>query len=126
MPEKVEASVRVWRDGAAEYAAHLRKLNLDAGMYDALHRLFAAGVEAGRGERDWTSIADLTTTGDDSPARERARSLTGERLSSGVVDASGPRSGCVCRARMRTLVDVHRIDDDRTMCDRGQARPRAA
>ncbi|WP_276319865.1 NAD(P)-dependent oxidoreductase [Egibacter rhizosphaerae] len=58
----VEASVEVWGEGAAEYAAYLRELGLDAGMYDALHRLFAAASEAGDGDADWTCIAGHTAT----------------------------------------------------------------
>jgi 3-hydroxyisobutyrate dehydrogenase-like beta-hydroxyacid dehydrogenase len=61
-PENVEASVRTWGDGAADYAAYLREAGLDAGMYDALHRLFQAGVAQGRGDHDWTYIADVTAT----------------------------------------------------------------
>lgn len=64
--ERVEASVRVWGDGAAEYADYLRVLNLDSGMYDALARLFAAGVEAGRADHDWRCIAEVTAT-DEAP-----------------------------------------------------------
>lgn len=60
-PEKVEASVRIWGEGVSEYAGFLRELELDSGMYDALERLFKAGVDAGRGEEDWTRIADMFT-----------------------------------------------------------------
>lgn len=58
----VEASVEVWGEGAAEYAAYLRELGLDPGMYDALHRLFAATSEADDGDADWTCIAGHTAT----------------------------------------------------------------
>ncbi|MFP4513855.1 MAG: NAD(P)-binding domain-containing protein [Acidimicrobiales bacterium] len=53
----VEASIDVWGDAAAEYADALRELGLDAGMYDALHRLFNAASEAGQGSADWIRIA---------------------------------------------------------------------
>jgi 3-hydroxyisobutyrate dehydrogenase-like beta-hydroxyacid dehydrogenase len=59
---KVEASVDTWADGAAEYADHLRELGLDAGMYDALQRLFTATAEAGHGDADWTCVADHVAT----------------------------------------------------------------
>ena len=59
-PANVQASVRTWCDGAAEYAAYLESAELDAGVYRALHRLFDAGIEAGRGDHDWTCIGDVT------------------------------------------------------------------
>jgi 3-hydroxyisobutyrate dehydrogenase-like beta-hydroxyacid dehydrogenase len=55
---KVEASINEWGKTAAEYADYLRELDLDAGTYDALQRLFAAASEDGRGEADWTCIAE--------------------------------------------------------------------
>ncbi len=58
----VEASVGVWGAGASEYADALRDLGIDAGMYDALSRLFAAASEAGDGDADWTCIAKHTAT----------------------------------------------------------------
>jgi 3-hydroxyisobutyrate dehydrogenase-like beta-hydroxyacid dehydrogenase len=58
----VEASVNVMADGAAEYATYLRELGLDAGMYDALHRLFTVASEAGHGDADWTCIAEHAAT----------------------------------------------------------------
>lgn len=54
----LEASIEVWRQGVAEYAAALRELGLDPGMYDALQRLFAAAADAGHGDADWTCIAE--------------------------------------------------------------------
>jgi 3-hydroxyisobutyrate dehydrogenase-like beta-hydroxyacid dehydrogenase len=54
----VEASVDVMAAGAAEYAGALRDMDLDSGMFDALHRLFTAASEAGHGEADWTCIAE--------------------------------------------------------------------
>lgn len=59
-PENVEASVRTWGDGAKEYADYLESADLDAGVYQALHRLFTAGIEAGRGEHDWSCIGEIT------------------------------------------------------------------
>jgi 3-hydroxyisobutyrate dehydrogenase-like beta-hydroxyacid dehydrogenase len=59
----VEASVDTWADGAAEYADHLRELGLDAGMYEALHRLFTAAREAGQGDADWTCVAEHVARG---------------------------------------------------------------
>jgi 3-hydroxyisobutyrate dehydrogenase-like beta-hydroxyacid dehydrogenase len=58
----VEASVDVMAAGASEYAAALRDMGLDAGMFDALHRLFTAASEAGHGEDDWTCIAEHVAT----------------------------------------------------------------
>lgn len=55
----VEASVRTWADGADEYAAYLESEDLDPGVYRALHRLFSAGIDAGRGNQDWSCIADI-------------------------------------------------------------------
>ena len=59
-PANVEASVRTWGDGAKEYADYLESLDLDAGIYQALHRLFSAGIEAGRGDHDWSCIGEIT------------------------------------------------------------------
>jgi 3-hydroxyisobutyrate dehydrogenase-like beta-hydroxyacid dehydrogenase len=59
-PANVEASVRTWADGAADYAAYLESEGLDAGMYEAIHRLFEAEIEAGRGDHDWTSIGHVS------------------------------------------------------------------
>ena len=58
----VEASVDVMVAGVAEYGGALREMGLDAGMYDALHRLFTAASEAGHGEGDWTCIAEHVAT----------------------------------------------------------------
>jgi 3-hydroxyisobutyrate dehydrogenase-like beta-hydroxyacid dehydrogenase len=59
---EVEASVDVMVAGAAEYGAALREMGIDAGMYDALHRLFSAASEAGAGATDWTCIAEHVAT----------------------------------------------------------------
>jgi 3-hydroxyisobutyrate dehydrogenase-like beta-hydroxyacid dehydrogenase len=59
---EVEASVDVMAAGAAEYAGALRQMGLDAGMFDALHRLFTVASESGHGEDDWTGIAEHVTT----------------------------------------------------------------
>ncbi|GAA1761083.1 NAD(P)-binding domain-containing protein [Agromyces humatus] len=66
---EVEGSVDVMRDWAAELAALLRGMGLDSGMYDALHRLFAAASTAGHGDDAWTRIAEhsATRTGGSSP-----------------------------------------------------------
>ena len=58
-PGTVEASVRTWGGGAKEYADYLEAVDLDAGLYRALQRLFLAGVDAGRGDHDWTCIGDI-------------------------------------------------------------------
>ncbi|MCU4743956.1 NAD(P)-binding domain-containing protein [Natronoglomus mannanivorans] len=58
--ENVEASVRTWGDGTKEYADYLESVDLDAGVYQALHRLFTAGIEAGRGDHDWSCIGEIT------------------------------------------------------------------
>lgn len=59
---EVEASVDTMAAGAAEYAAALREMGIDPGMYDALHRLFSAASAAGDGETDWTCIAEHVAT----------------------------------------------------------------
>jgi 3-hydroxyisobutyrate dehydrogenase-like beta-hydroxyacid dehydrogenase len=58
----VDASVDTWADGAAEYAAYLRELGLDAGMYAALHQLFTAASEAGHGNADWSYAVEQAAT----------------------------------------------------------------
>ena len=62
--KNVEASINVWGEGLAESADYLRELGLDAGMYDALHRLFAAASEAGHGDADWINIVEYSATRD--------------------------------------------------------------
>jgi 3-hydroxyisobutyrate dehydrogenase-like beta-hydroxyacid dehydrogenase len=57
---EAEASVDVMVAGAAEYAGALRDMGLDSGMFDALHRLFRSASEAGRGQDDWTCVAEQT------------------------------------------------------------------
>jgi 3-hydroxyisobutyrate dehydrogenase-like beta-hydroxyacid dehydrogenase len=59
---EVEASVNEWGRSAGEYADYLREVGLDAGMYDALHRLFTAATEAGHGDVDWTRVAEHAAT----------------------------------------------------------------
>jgi 3-hydroxyisobutyrate dehydrogenase-like beta-hydroxyacid dehydrogenase len=54
----VEGSVDVMADWAAENAAYLREMDLDTGMFDALHRLFSAASDAGHGDAAWTRIAE--------------------------------------------------------------------
>lgn len=46
-PTNVEASIRTLADGAAEYADYLETVELDTGMYRALHHPFSAGIDAG-------------------------------------------------------------------------------
>ncbi|WP_165872001.1 NAD(P)-binding domain-containing protein [Natrarchaeobius halalkaliphilus] len=58
-PANVDASVQVWSAGAEEYACFLDEMGLDTGMYEALHRLFEAGVADGRGDHDWVSVTEL-------------------------------------------------------------------
>jgi 3-hydroxyisobutyrate dehydrogenase-like beta-hydroxyacid dehydrogenase len=58
----VDASVNVLAAGAAEYGAALREMDLDSGMFDALHRLFSAASEAGHGDADWTCITEHVAT----------------------------------------------------------------
>ena len=53
----MEASV-VLAAGSAEYADALREMGLDAGMYDALHRLFASASAAGLGDAAWMSVVE--------------------------------------------------------------------
>jgi 3-hydroxyisobutyrate dehydrogenase-like beta-hydroxyacid dehydrogenase len=59
--DNVEASIDVWGDAAADYAGALREFGVDAGMFDALHRLFASASDAGQGAADWTTIAQHVT-----------------------------------------------------------------
>lgn len=59
--DNVEASIDVWSDAAAEYAGALRDLGIDAGMIDAVHRLFASASDAGEGTADWTTITQHVT-----------------------------------------------------------------
>jgi hypothetical protein len=54
---------------AAELAVSLRAMGLDAGMFDALRRLFAAASDAGHGGADWTSIAEIQLL-DVTPSRQ--------------------------------------------------------
>ncbi|MCD2441220.1 NAD(P)-binding domain-containing protein [Agromyces sp. SYSU K20354] len=68
---EVEASVDVMRDWADELAVLLRGMGLDSGMYDALHRLFAAASTAGHGDDAWTRIAEHTTTGTGGPSPDQ-------------------------------------------------------
>jgi 3-hydroxyisobutyrate dehydrogenase-like beta-hydroxyacid dehydrogenase len=60
---EVEASVDQMGAWAAEYGAALRDMNLDTGVYDALHRLFTAASAAGHGKADWTCVAEHVATG---------------------------------------------------------------
>jgi 3-hydroxyisobutyrate dehydrogenase-like beta-hydroxyacid dehydrogenase len=54
-----EGSVDAMAEWAADLAVTLRAMGLDAGMFDALRRLFAAASDAGHGGADWTSIAEV-------------------------------------------------------------------
>jgi 3-hydroxyisobutyrate dehydrogenase-like beta-hydroxyacid dehydrogenase len=52
-------SVDAMAEWAAELAVSLQSMGLDARMFDALRRLFAAASDAGHGAADWTSIAEV-------------------------------------------------------------------
>ena len=54
-----EGSVDAMAEWAAELAVSLRAMGLDAGLFDALERLFAAASAAGHGDAEWTSIAEV-------------------------------------------------------------------
>lgn len=54
----VEGSIDVMGDWASDLASIIREAGLDSGMYDALHRLFAAASAAGYGDAAWTRIAE--------------------------------------------------------------------
>jgi 3-hydroxyisobutyrate dehydrogenase-like beta-hydroxyacid dehydrogenase len=54
-----EASADAMAEWAAELAVVLRAMGLDAGMFDALQRMFAAASAAGHGGADWTTIAEV-------------------------------------------------------------------
>ncbi len=64
-----EGSVDAMAEWAAELAVSLRAMGLDAGMFDALRRLFAAASHAGHGGADWTSIAEIQLL-DVTPSRQ--------------------------------------------------------
>jgi 3-hydroxyisobutyrate dehydrogenase-like beta-hydroxyacid dehydrogenase len=64
-----EASVAAMGEWAAELAVSLRAMGLDAGMFDALRQLFAAASDAGHGDADWTSIAEIQLP-DTTPSRQ--------------------------------------------------------
>ena len=54
-----EGSVDAMAQWAAELADSLRAMGLDARMFDALRQLFAAASDAGHGDADWTSVAEV-------------------------------------------------------------------
>jgi 3-hydroxyisobutyrate dehydrogenase-like beta-hydroxyacid dehydrogenase len=54
-----EASVDTMAEWAAELAVVVRAMGLDAGMLDALERLFTAASGAGHGAADWTSVVEV-------------------------------------------------------------------
>jgi 3-hydroxyisobutyrate dehydrogenase-like beta-hydroxyacid dehydrogenase len=54
----VEASIDIWMQGADEYLTYLRSMGQDAGMYEALHRMFSAASDAGHGAKDWTTVIE--------------------------------------------------------------------
>jgi hypothetical protein len=60
-PDKIESSVSVMVVISRLIANYSRDADIDPEMFDALTRLFEAGVASGRGEHDWVCAADLHT-----------------------------------------------------------------
>ena len=56
-PDKIESSVSVMVAISRLIADYSRDADIDPGMFDALTRLFEAGVANGRGEHDWVCAA---------------------------------------------------------------------
>lgn len=62
---KSGATVSLLADAAAAIADYLKSQPVDAGMFDALARLYASGVADGRGDEDSLCVADLHVTAAD-------------------------------------------------------------
>lgn len=58
-PDKIEGTVEQMADAMEHVAEYLDGLDIDPGLYEALHRLYQAGVEKGRGEHDMCCVAEL-------------------------------------------------------------------
>jgi 3-hydroxyisobutyrate dehydrogenase-like beta-hydroxyacid dehydrogenase len=58
-PDKIEGTVRQVEFYTAELVEYLEDVNLDPGVMEAIHRLYQAGVEEGRGEHDWSCAPEL-------------------------------------------------------------------
>lgn len=58
-PDKVEISVRQAVEDSERVIDYLESLGLDTGVFQALQRLFEAGVEEGRGDHDSSCVAEL-------------------------------------------------------------------
>lgn len=56
---KAEETVGLMAQFTVLLTNYLRSLNIDAGMFDALARLYASGVASGRGDEDSLCVADL-------------------------------------------------------------------
>ncbi len=58
-PEKIECTVSLMAGATRLFAEYCRDVDIDAGMFEALVRLYDGGVAAGRGGHDWACSADL-------------------------------------------------------------------
>ena len=58
-PAEIEETVALMAGFTKLLADYLKSLNIDAGMFDALARLYAGGVASGRGEHDSLCVVDL-------------------------------------------------------------------
>ena len=58
-PDKVEASIELMEDVTRVIADYCQDIKLDPGVFRAFQQLFAGGVKAGRGARDWICAAEL-------------------------------------------------------------------
>ena len=60
-PTDIDACVDVWSVGTDASVDFLAEMGLESGMYETLHRRFAAGVADGRGDHDCRSVAERRT-----------------------------------------------------------------
>lgn len=58
-PAKVEGTVRQAEFYTAELAEYLEDVGIDTGVFEAIHRLYEAGVEEGRSDHDACCVAEL-------------------------------------------------------------------
>lgn len=58
-PENAESTVRQAEKFTGELVDYLEEVGVDPGVMDAVHRLYAAGMEEGLAEHDWCCVADL-------------------------------------------------------------------
>lgn len=63
--ETVETSVGLLAEATHSLSEYLKMLNIDAGMFEALARLYAGGVASGRAEHDVLCVAELHAISED-------------------------------------------------------------